>query len=109
MKILLPDELDKFIFYEIIRANQNKEELTTWQIAKRYIQLTNKNNLRTKDIEKKFAVVRWRMEKYFKEGFFEKKFNGDGKPAYALNLNSITIKKHKFPKDGLKEALIVRI
>lgn len=100
---MIPDELDLFIFSKIFEAYQSKQDITNWEISKKYAKKINEL-----DVDKVFERIKARMKKYCLKGIFFKSKNGDGNFIYNMDLEKITFVKHKFC-DGYKKCLLIRI
>jgi hypothetical protein len=103
-----PDLIDKFLIKEIIKSDEEKEVSTRWGLAKKFVELKNKNKIidsKTKErqIEQTFKLFKYRLESYCKSGIFQKtRMNGDY--TYDLIKTEVGVKKILIGKSK-KEAL----
>jgi len=106
MKKHLIDELDLFIFKEIFNSYKNKEECNTWEVSKKYSITLNKKT--QKEIDNIYRIITSRIKNYCDIGIFIKKFNGEKKIIFEMDLDKITFSSHKF-SDGFHQCLLIRI
>lgn len=99
----LPDDLDIFIWHEIYVSYKEKNEITNWDIAKKYAKLVNE-----KEVNKIYKIIKLRLDSYCKLGLFSITKNGGGDIIYEMDFDQITFVKHKFA-DGFKNCLLMRI
>lgn len=97
------DDLDRFIVNGIYDGYKNKYEVTTWTLSKMFLNISDVRKL-TLFCNK----IRGRLEDYARKGYVLKLKNSQNKIKYVLNLDAITISKHRF-SDGYKKVMILRL
>ncbi len=108
------DDLDIFIIQRIVSCYKDNSCLDTWVLAKEYISSFFKINLQKIYSVKKvecdavYRRVQFKLRKYLEFGFVKKIINGGGEEIYELDMDKITVAKHKF-SDGFFQCLIIRI
>jgi len=94
-----------FIFWEVFHSQKSKEKcIDDWEMAKKYAEI-----IKDPKHHRVYKRFRYMIDSFVKLGYFDKKLNGEGKEVFFMNANSITLKKHKFPRDGLQMSLVLRI
>lgn len=110
---LFVDELDLFILKNIFLAYQEKKERNTWEMAKEFlskklskdifsIYQTNKI-----DVDNLYRDIMRKLNKYKNFGILRVVRNRDGRDIFELDLDKITVAKHRF-SDGFHECLLIR-
>jgi len=108
------DDLDTFIIKNIVLCYKNNAELNTWEIAKDYVaSIYNKDLLEIYSIKKievddVYRKIKTKLKRYLEFGFIKISKNGGAEEIFELDLDKITVAKHKF-SDGYKDCLILRI
>lgn len=100
---MIPDQLDIFIIQDIFNAYQENKESNNWEMAKKYASV-----IKEKDVDKVYKKIKARIKNYCNIGIFFKSSNGNKKPIFNMDLNRVTMVKHKF-KDGFHACLLFRI
>lgn len=112
-KGLFFDELDIFILKNIFVAYQQRKEKNTWEMAKEFISKKLNKNISTVYQSNKFDVddiyrrILIKLSRYKKFGMIRVVRNGDGKDIFELDLDLVTMAKHRF-SDGFHECLLIR-
>jgi hypothetical protein len=108
------DELDIFIITKIVECYKQNISLDTWVLAKNYVSCVFKLNLEKIYSLKKiecddvYRKIKTKIKRYLEFGFIKKIINGGGEEIYELDMDKITVAKHKF-SDGFFQCLIIRI
>jgi prolyl oligopeptidase PreP (S9A serine peptidase family) len=100
---MIPDKLDIFIMQEIFIAYQVKKDSNSWEMAKKYSSL-----VKEKDVDKVYKKIKARIKNYCNIGIFFESSNGNKKLIYNMDLNKVTLVKHKF-NDGFHLCILFRI
>ncbi len=97
------DQFDIFILTSIHEAYKNNNAVNTWDMSKEY-----SKQIKEKDPNKIYKRIKARLNKYVLDGIFFIEEDSDGKKCFQMNLNEITIVKHKF-SEGYGKAVLIRI
>lgn len=108
------NELDKFLIYEICKSYKTKSDISTWDIAKLFVskKLNKPRNIiystNKKDIDDIYRRINFIVKKYQRFGLLRLTKDNSGKTIFELDLDNISVVKHKF-SDGYKDCIIFRI
>ena len=106
---MIISELDIYLIKEIAESVLRGEDITTWDLAKKYDWGEDLSKLsvlkRTEFINGRTTSLNYRMQRMSKEGLVTIR-KEDGKNHYVLDSDRIRYCKHKFPS-GIKDCIMV--
>ena len=95
---MIYDELDFFIIRNIY---ENKKGISTWDLAKKYFNISIKSKEDGRMVNKKNILIKYRLKRMSDEGFVL--INDE----IILIKERVKFQKHKFP-DGYHQAILIK-
>ncbi len=113
-KGLFFDDLDTYIIKNIVSCYKNNLELNTWEMAKDYVASFYKKDssviysIKKIEVDNIYRKIKSKMKRYLDFGFIKISKNGGNEEIFELDLDKITVAKHRF-SDGYKDCIILRV